>query len=66
MSRAYTSNGKRRSSQTHARRIRTCTCGRKLRGNGGWSAHKRACPAYQMARAMFEAQNAALFAVSRG
>ena len=38
---AYTSNGKRRSSQTHARRVRTCSCGRVLRGNGGWTSHRR-------------------------
>jgi hypothetical protein len=54
MSRAYTSDGKRRSSQTHARRVRTCACGRKLRGNGGWSSHLRACYLGQMAKRSVE------------
>lgn len=52
MSRAYTSNGKRCSSQTHARRDHTCPCGRVVFGNGGWSSHKRACTVYQAARAL--------------
>lgn len=43
MSRQYTSDGKRRSSMTHARRTWTCPCGRELNGNGGISSHKRAC-----------------------
>lgn len=33
-----------RASAKHAQRIRTCDrCGRKLRGNGGWSSHRKAC-----------------------
>ena len=40
---AYTSDGKRRSSKTHAKRVRTCLCGKVCRGNGGWSSHRRAC-----------------------
>ena len=43
MSTAYTINGKRRSSMTHARRTYTCVCGKECSGNGGWSSHKRAC-----------------------
>jgi hypothetical protein len=43
MSRQYTADGKRRSSQTHARHTWTCQCGRVLNGNGGISSHKRAC-----------------------
>lgn len=42
MSKAYTNDGKRRSSQTHARRTHECpVCQEKLRGNGAWSSHKR-------------------------
>lgn len=44
MSKAYTANGKRRSSMTHARRTYTCTCGRVVAGNGGKSSHRKACP----------------------
>lgn len=47
----YTANGKRKSSQTHARRTYTCVCGKSFRGNGGWSSHKRACAPYREARA---------------
>jgi hypothetical protein len=39
----YTADGKRKSSQTHARRSWTCPCGRTVRGNGGKSSHQRAC-----------------------
>lgn len=46
MSRTHTSNGKRRSSQAHARRVHVCVCGRSLVGNGGWSSHKKACPKF--------------------
>jgi hypothetical protein len=42
MSRAYTNDGKRRSSQTHAKRVYECqVCGEKLRGNGALTSHKR-------------------------
>ena len=51
MSTAYTTNGKRRSSMTHARRTYTCVCGKKCRGNGGWSSHKAACQQWIEARA---------------
>lgn len=44
MSKAYTSDGRRRSSMTHARRTWRCTCGRTVAGNGGKSSHRRACP----------------------
>lgn len=43
MSRAYSAGGKRRSSQTHARRSRVCEfCGQTVYGNGGQVAHARA------------------------
>lgn len=43
MSRAYTNNGKRRSSMTHARRGHECSlCGVVVFGNGGQVAHGRA------------------------
>lgn len=35
---------KRKSSQKHAKREHLCPCGRVLRGNGGWSSHKKTCP----------------------
>lgn len=42
MSRAYTADGRRRSSMTHARRGHECTlCGRVIFGNGGQVAHGR-------------------------
>jgi hypothetical protein len=42
MSKAYTSDGKRRSSQTHARRGRQCEfCSAYPHGNGGQVAHAR-------------------------
>jgi hypothetical protein len=43
VSKLYTADGKRRSSQTHARHTWKCECGRVLNGNGGISSHKRAC-----------------------
>lgn len=43
MSARYTGDGKRRSSQTHAKRTYTCTCGKTVAGNGGKSSHRRAC-----------------------
>jgi hypothetical protein len=45
MSKRYTSDGKRRSSQTHASRTHRCSCGRTVSGNGGKWSHRRACPA---------------------
>lgn len=53
---AYTANGKRKSSMTHARRTHVCVCGKECRGNGGWSSHKKACAQYQAARAALLAQ----------
>lgn len=42
MSKAYTADGKRRSSMTHARRGHECSiCGRTVFGNGGRVAHGR-------------------------
>lgn len=42
MSGAYTSDGRRRSSMTHARRGHTCDiCGKVVFGNGGQVAHGR-------------------------
>lgn len=46
MSKQYTADGKRRSSQTHAQHTWACQCGRVLNGNGGISSHKRACRAW--------------------
>lgn len=43
MSSRYTADGKRRSSQTHAKRAHTCSCGKVVYGNGGKSSHRRAC-----------------------
>lgn len=43
MSKQYTSDGKRKSSMTHATRLWTCDCGRTVAGNGGKSSHQRAC-----------------------
>lgn len=41
MTSAYTADGKRRSSMTHARRVHTCTlCGQLSRGNGGRASHR--------------------------
>jgi hypothetical protein len=40
---AYTADGKRKSSMTHARHSWTCPCGRKVWGNGGKASHQRAC-----------------------
>lgn len=42
MSKAYTADGRRRSSMTHARRGHTCDlCGKVVFGNGGKVAHGR-------------------------
>ncbi|NNM65088.1 MAG: hypothetical protein HKL99_10820 [Burkholderiales bacterium] len=46
-----TADGKRRSSQAHATRAYTCTCGKVCHGNGGWSSHRKACSAHQEGRA---------------
>ena len=46
MSKGYTSDGKRTSASTHARRSWTCSCGKVVAGNGGRSSHQRACLAY--------------------
>jgi hypothetical protein len=54
MSDRYTADGKRRSSQSHARRVHLCPCGRKLRGNGGWSSHKVACKVYRERKVLFQ------------
>jgi hypothetical protein len=35
----------------HAYRAWTCPCGRRVKGNGGKSAHKRACPTYRLLEA---------------
>jgi hypothetical protein len=43
MSNRYTADGKRRSSQTHARRTYECTCGKVVAGNGGRASHRKAC-----------------------
>ena len=43
MSARYTSDGKRRSSMTHANHCWICPCGREVWGNGGKSSHQRAC-----------------------
>lgn len=45
------SEAKRNRARKHAARSYTCVCGRICHGNGGWSSHKRACAAYQDARA---------------
>ena len=55
---AYTANGKRISSMTHAKRSVTCVCGKVCRGNGGWSSHRRACGPAQEARHRAEVQAA--------
>ncbi|MDE0854117.1 MAG: hypothetical protein OSA97_06820 [Nevskia sp.] len=47
MSALYTASGKRISSMTHAKRVHVCPCGKRCRGNGGWSSHKKACAVYQ-------------------
>lgn len=39
----YTSDGKRKSSMTHARRSWDCDCGQRCWGNGGKASHQRAC-----------------------
>ena len=39
----YTNSGKRLSSQTHAKRTFHCLCGKTVHGNGGISAHRKAC-----------------------
>ncbi len=57
----YTADGKRKSSQTHARRARTCVCGMVCRGNGGWSSHKRSCPQWKAARAALAGKGAPTF-----
>jgi hypothetical protein len=43
VSKQYTADGKRRSSQTHAQRTFECTCGKVVAGNGGKAGHRRAC-----------------------
>lgn len=43
MSRGVVSAARRRSAQRHADRVHTCpVCDARIRGNGGWSSHKRA------------------------
>jgi hypothetical protein len=46
---AYTYDGKRKSSMTHARRSWTCPCGKVCWGNGGKSSHQRACDVWAKA-----------------
>lgn len=45
------SDNRRAAAQKHASRIAICLCGKACRGNGGWSSHKKACKAFQEARA---------------
>lgn len=33
--------------KVHANRVWTCPCGRQVRGNGGKSSHRKACPTWQ-------------------
>lgn len=37
------SDSRRAAARKHARRIYTCSCGKSVRGNGGWSSHRKAC-----------------------
>ncbi|WP_158304641.1 hypothetical protein [Methylibium petroleiphilum] len=37
------SNKRRAAARKHATRIHTCSCGKTVRGNGGWSSHRKAC-----------------------
>lgn len=46
MSVRYTSDGKRKSSMTHAKHAYLCSCGLIVHGNGGKSSHRRACPGH--------------------
>ncbi len=46
MSKGYTNTGKRISSMAHAKHGWTCSCGKKVWGNGGRSSHQRACLVY--------------------
>jgi hypothetical protein len=41
---------RRLQARKHADRTHTCVCGQVCRGNGGWSSHKRNCPAWSKAR----------------
>lgn len=34
---------RRQQARKHAKRARTCACGKIVYGNGGWSSHRRAC-----------------------
>ena len=36
---------RKRSARKHAARVHTCSCGRQVRGNGGWSSHLKKCRA---------------------
>lgn len=37
------SDSRRASARKHARRAYQCSCGKTVRGNGGWSSHRKAC-----------------------
>lgn len=53
MSSQYLSDGRRRSSMTHATHSQVCDCGRRVFGNGGWSSHARACLVYRQTHGVF-------------
>lgn len=58
MSNRYTSDGKRKSSQSHAKHGHTCKCGRMIRGNG-YRNHFNVCPAQAETRAAIKVQQEA-------
>lgn len=37
------SDKRRAAARKHATRVHTCSCGKTVRGNGGWSSHRKAC-----------------------
>jgi hypothetical protein len=51
MSANIISDKRRTAARKHASRLRHCVCGKVCKGNGGWTSHTKACPAYAEAKA---------------
>lgn len=46
----FISDKRKAGARKHADKTFICVCGKRCRGNGGWSNHKRACAAWNEAR----------------
>ncbi len=50
------SDRRRAAARKHASRVYQCSCGKSVRGNGGWSSHRKACRNARTGRPSGQAQ----------